>query len=251
MKIYSINERMPYVQNLQQVSSENNKKVRRFRLGHLLFTVQLHSWEVDDFDKKSIHQKEQLLKEKLPKKIRESLSTPNHAYDSKLTAELAASADKIHLQLEKLQKIKAEVEAAKAEADAKEKAEAAADAKAAAEAEALNKMLDEMLTARGIVSPADSQKTAPSDSAPADATGSTPPPSDSTPAADDKETEIASLAAEAKALSSELNALNKKGNTLSKEERRRQIDLQDKLVKISVKMAELIPVAGTPATVFK
>lgn len=157
MKIYSINSRMPFTACLQQVSSENDKKVRRFRLGHLMFTVQLHSWEVDDFDKKSIFQKEELLKEKLPKKIRESLSTENHDHDSKLVANLSKSADRMRAQLEKLQAAaaeakakKAEAEAAKAEAEAKEAAEAAKAAKDAADAEALSKMIDAMLTARGV-----------------------------------------------------------------------------------------------------
>lgn len=260
MKIHSINERMPYTATLHQLSSENNKKVRRFHLGHVMFTLQLHSWEVEDFDKKSICQQERLLKEKLPKKIRESLATPNHEYDSKLTAELAASADKIHEQLEKLQKMRDDVLAARAEAEAeaaKAKAEAAAkaadEAKAAAEAAALSKMIDEMLAARGVpaAQPANGQQTTPpdgtpADSTPADATGNT------TPTANDQlETKVAKLAAEARALNAELDELRKKGANMSKEDRRRQADLLDQVTKLGVKMAELIPVAGTPATVFK
>ena len=173
MKIYSINTRMPYVEFLHEVSSENDKKVRRFRLGHLLFTVQLHSWEVKDFDKKSNYQKEELLKEKLPKKIRESLKNAVHDYDSKLTKDLEAEADKIHAQREKLQQMaddaraaRAEIEAAEAAKEAAEAAKEADEAKAEAEAKALDEHIAAMLVGYGLIKkpetppPAEGQQTA-------------------------------------------------------------------------------------------
>lgn len=82
MKIHSINARMPFYDGIEEVSSENDGKVRRFRMQHLLFTVQLHSWEVEKWDKRDPDDQEEAIRKALPKKVRESLKKENHSHDS-------------------------------------------------------------------------------------------------------------------------------------------------------------------------
>lgn len=242
MKVYNINSRMPYTAVLEEVSSENDKKVRRFRLGHLLFTLQLHSLEIEDFDKKSLDEKEEAIKKALPRKVRQSLEKPNHSYDSDAVKQMRETAKMIKATTTEIirREIDAEEAAEKPAAPVTQPApqpQASAETAAAIMGE-LRKFVDEMLAkASADQAPAENQQQPDGDPNANTQAPANQPADSMTPPTDPALSEIGKLKKQLDDLTAEITSADEAVKAASKEDRNK---LQCKLNALNQKRARLI-----------